>query len=491
MAKQYVSDIIGDEYKEWKKGDIILIKSPTGTGKSEFIKSRLIKWCKTNKKSMLLLSNRDMLKQQQKHDTYSDIRNGFFHNIQLSLYQSPKEEITNYDYVVCDECHYFFEDSSFNRETDIIYKKVKDYPEGIVILLSATPDIIEGRLKGKISFIYDLVSDVNNYSLYKYTEKESVREIIRMIREEHPDEKIMFFSSTEEAHNLSIMFNDSAFICSKYNKNYSKFIDEAERKRIESQNHFNCNLLCTTTALDNGINIKDKQVKHIILDVFTPTSTVQCFGRKRLEENEQISIYLRDYKSNNIRARKNKLFSEYEIYKDYRYLTHEEFAQKHHKFPSQRILDLCYDSNQGFYFEVNECIKDWDEYIIGFYSSCLIDSDYYFRRICEHLRIDERKAINIDKEIKQSNLELVLNKWMGEKIFKEEQVKFIEEIKSISGIGLKSLGRKTINGLIEQNKLPYIIISTPEGGRQSGKRGKHYWSIVIDESGSKNIEQLY
>ncbi|CAB1241772.1 protein of unknown function [Ruminococcaceae bacterium BL-4] len=55
MSKKYISEVIRDDYKNWKKGDIILIKSPTGSGKSEFIKKKLLNWCKDQHKSMLLL----------------------------------------------------------------------------------------------------------------------------------------------------------------------------------------------------------------------------------------------------------------------------------------------------------------------------------------------------------------------------------------------------------------------------------------------------
>ena len=126
LSKKYISEVIKDNYKNWKKGDIILIKSPTGSGKSEFIKKKLLNWCKDQHKSMLLLSNRTLLYKQQISDIESNLTGGFT-KITLGLYQTFEESIENYDYVVCDECHYFFEDASFNRFTDIIYKKIQNY----------------------------------------------------------------------------------------------------------------------------------------------------------------------------------------------------------------------------------------------------------------------------------------------------------------------------------------------------------------------------
>ena len=57
-----------------------------------------------------------------KYKTLSKIK--FANNYEISSFE---ESIENYDYVVCDECHYFFEDASFNRFTDIIYKKIQNY----------------------------------------------------------------------------------------------------------------------------------------------------------------------------------------------------------------------------------------------------------------------------------------------------------------------------------------------------------------------------
>ena len=37
MGQSYVSDIIGEDYKNWKPGDRILISTGTGSGKTWFV----------------------------------------------------------------------------------------------------------------------------------------------------------------------------------------------------------------------------------------------------------------------------------------------------------------------------------------------------------------------------------------------------------------------------------------------------------------------
>ena len=36
IKKKYIQEIIGDDYKNWKKGETILIKAGTGAGKSYY-----------------------------------------------------------------------------------------------------------------------------------------------------------------------------------------------------------------------------------------------------------------------------------------------------------------------------------------------------------------------------------------------------------------------------------------------------------------------
>lgn len=492
MPKKYISEVINDDYKGWKTGDIILIKSPTGSGKSEFIKKKLLNWCKDQHKSMLLLSNRTLLYKQQVSDIESDL-NGVFSKITLGLYQSFNEGIEDYDFVVCDECHYFFEDASFNRNTDIIYKKIQNYSAGIVILLSATPELIKARLKGRISKEYTLPLIIKNYTLYQYWYRKTVPIIIEQIRRDYPDEKIMYFSrSAKDAYNTSILFSNSIFICSQGNSEYSRYINKEERKNIEQKSIFNCNLLCATTALDNGINVKDLAVKHIILDVFTPVSTVQCLGRKRIEdENEHINIYIKNCGKKLIIGFMNDAKSKLQPSVDLEKLSEKDFAIKYNKKHIGKMLDLIYDENlhDGFKFEVNECMRDWYRYLYRFCEMCIEDKNEYFSYICRKLGIIDSMAIDIIEEIEYEKLDLVLRKWEGIKLYSgsEEKEQFVDEaFLTIDGRNLdqRLRGYNTINQVICELGLSYKIESKTGWSRKANNRGKTYW-VVINNCGKE------
>jgi len=54
---QYLTDVIGDDYKNWEKG-FIFLNAGTGCGKTYFILNVLTKYANENGKTVLLLVNR-------------------------------------------------------------------------------------------------------------------------------------------------------------------------------------------------------------------------------------------------------------------------------------------------------------------------------------------------------------------------------------------------------------------------------------------------
>jgi len=146
---KYVSNVIKlEDIEQWNKDDIILIKSPTGSGKSHFVKYILSEYCRINNKTILLLTNRDILKEQnikelsKQNNTIINIMN--YQQIEYALMNG--KEIIPYDIIVADETHYFFLDSTFSRKTDISFNWVINH-SSLKILLSATCNILEEYLE--------------------------------------------------------------------------------------------------------------------------------------------------------------------------------------------------------------------------------------------------------------------------------------------------------------------------------------------------------
>ena len=62
--KTYVSDVIGQSFKQWKPGYFYFISAGTGTGKSTFVIEQLLSYARETKQRILYLVNREALRIQ-------------------------------------------------------------------------------------------------------------------------------------------------------------------------------------------------------------------------------------------------------------------------------------------------------------------------------------------------------------------------------------------------------------------------------------------
>lgn len=200
---KWISDYIGEEYKEWKDGDKIFITSPTGSGKSRFILNILLPYFSYKKRKILYLVNRRILKEQIEMEL-SKLPYDQRSSIEVELYQSIENKfcavkyqnygngfsgymalgyigtsyLERYDCVVCDECHYFLADANYNTNTAISFRIVNDYFKNKVrIFMSATIDEVKQYLLkheeekyknyGKTNIYEMLIPALNIHSLQK------------------------------------------------------------------------------------------------------------------------------------------------------------------------------------------------------------------------------------------------------------------------------------------------------------------------------------
>lgn len=182
---RFISETIGEEYRNWRAGENILIDSPTGSGKSTFVLKKLLPYAIENGKSIVYLCNRKILNSQFTENTERELEilfkdaggipaemrhaiiivtyqfceaskqfPNFSINSDLSAYSreqlalrkykrdlpEPKELLSeDIMYYVFDEAHYFLSDSQFNFGTNYWFDKRFDN-HCINIFLTATPE---------------------------------------------------------------------------------------------------------------------------------------------------------------------------------------------------------------------------------------------------------------------------------------------------------------------------------------------------------------
>jgi hypothetical protein len=160
-----VSDIVTpDKIESWVPGDLITIKSGTGGGKSYLIKNVLYPIAKENGDKILMLTHRSNCLEQFKEELSKDnkldvIKIMTYQKLEHMYLKKNPKDLSEYQYIVCDEFHYFMGDASFSKTTDISLDLILSQSFATRIFMSATGDHMKtyiNDIKGKETIDYEL-----------------------------------------------------------------------------------------------------------------------------------------------------------------------------------------------------------------------------------------------------------------------------------------------------------------------------------------------
>lgn len=493
-----VSEVVTiEEIKSWNTGDIITIEAGTGAGKSYFIKNNLYALAKKDNQKILFLVHRsnclNQFQQELRRDNKTDI-------IHIKTYQSLEQtylkqrefNFSEYQYIVCDEFHYHIQDALFNKFTDISLDKILEQTDKIRIFMSATGsdmckyitkvkkiDITSYSIPSRYDFIKNLVFFNKDDSMEKF--------IDQAIKE---NKKSMFFiQSAEKAFNLYNKYKEYCiFNCSKQNTKYYKHVDETKINTMLQDERFEELILITTTAMDAGVNIVDKDLNHIIVDVKDVGTLIQCVGRKRLQnKDDKIELYVKTINnrqlggmSTQIRRRlerasylKKTSAHEYMIKypRDYDKwnIVYNDFVHGEKGLSSLKVNDLVYFKCIIDAYQIDMMLKDDFGYckylarLLGFYDT---DIGYQYSLIeedCNRLKLEEY-------------LESVVGDVM---LAATDRKKLIEKINvKQNGKLLKSLD--ILNSVLREQGIDYYIKQFETSRMENGKKKKYKsaWKVM-------------
>lgn len=496
------SDVISKEEIESWDGNVIL-DGGTATGKTHVIINKISIVSMSRGKKILFLCNRDALK----NETIEDVETTFAFNVDVFTYQHIEQSIRNnvktsdaftteYDYICCDEFHHVTE--IYNRYTDLSFDWIYNHPSKKIYMSATATSIfnqfIEEGHVSKDNYYY--IPKSYNYvdKFYFYNKKQDVKEIILDILHNTEDKIIFFSGSMEYALEIYNEFkNDALFYCSRHTKNI-----EAKKlyQEIENPIHnktFKSRLLVSTVALDVGINLYDKSIKHIITSVFDWSQTIQCIGRKRLiDESDTCCIYIRNYNKGvlNLFDRAKEL-EELKLFKWDR----KEFNRKY-------ISDRTYH-NDFIYFD--EATKDFKVNELAYLKLKQYQKEIYIMRDIEvelkgknmkgmgykkfmmnKLGIEFEHTINYES-VKQEQIELNLVEYLesnvGIELYKEQREELIHKIGLKDSYGRLQKSISLLNEYFKENKISYLIVSKTTKSNVDGKRKSlRYWSIIDEIS---------
>ena len=442
---RWVSELIGDEYKEWEN-DYVFLGCGTGRGKTTFSLGTYCKWLVSQGKSKILyLCNRTKLKEQISDKIEGDkdleILKG---HVAVRTYQWLESMLNRkngfhaeYDAILADEIHYLLSDAGFNICTDLSFDFIisQNVP---TVFMSATYQITFEWIQRELlkrecdrnqrkyflntdysyvervvffehrhlyGIIDRIINDTNDKFLYFIN---GISRMERVYNHYNPDGERLFKKKYKD-YLPDSTFRKIDFQCSPstknrfgklMNKRYPEVMIKNEQGENGEDNGYTIRNrgLIATKYIDNGVDFKDRAIKHIICDVFDPESAIQCLGRKRkLDSDDRCTFYIRKYKASGVRIfLKNaedklespKLFKKspdewkkkYGVIRGYR----DDTIYKNHKLEAYVLNRLRFHKltwDYEFISQIQTGELDYKEYILDYLGDSAkkvsVDADFF------------------------------------------------------------------------------------------------------------------
>lgn len=505
---------------KWNAGDNVFIQTQTGSGKTTFILEILSKYAMQGGKEVLLLVNRKMLKNQIKQELAKEhgmegvageeiegIR--AFGGISVLSYQEIQEQLKRkpfplgtffeerFRYVVFDECHYILEDSLFSRDIPYLLRAIPKIQCAARIFLSATLEEVFPFLVKILHIKQESVWEIsetgmehiygfsrkflgfNRIFLYLQEPEFKIRdiryfrkpeEICEKINQDNTDDKwLIFVNSKSEAKKLKENLDmEISYLDADTDE------DNLVKQQIERNSKFEGKVLITTKVLDNGVNLKDKDLKHIVLMTTEKTEFIQMYGRKRYAEGEEgVNLYIMERGTQYFNFLVNK-----KIRPALNYIeeVHNDCIFRQERFDDKDFYDFCQKMAIIIDKEiiVSEAAEEKLRLNLEFCSrmvEALRENSHAF--ILEQLSwvgraedFDENKFLESEGDAgKKEKIIQFMEAGKGKKLNKEEQEKFRKEFaEMVQDYGVKLTdrssrlaGKSKINQFCEMENIPYRI----------------------------------
>lgn len=301
---EFVSDFLKYEVSQWTLGMNVFISCGTGTGKTTFAKNlSMLTFGRT-----LILSNRVAnLKQTRKDGNFWKSGINLCGDCCISyqkLESNPrldKDWLNTFTHIVVDEAHYFVKDASFNAKANISLAKIIGC-RCTKVFMSATIDEFQ-------TVYVQLLNHLNQFNIfnivrYSMTRSklyiESIEEIIHEsqianIVQELQGKTLIFVDSIEKGRELKKELDPiySVGMITSESKESEEIKEKELFDSLIEKEKFDVDILIATSVIDNGVNIKDENLKNIIIQNADKDEIIQMIGRKRcLNMDDKVHIFL-------------------------------------------------------------------------------------------------------------------------------------------------------------------------------------------------------
>lgn len=483
-----VSDWLNlDTVKHWKLGEIKMVTSPTGGGKSYFVKNIVCDHFTAQGYRVLFLTPRTNLRDKFQSELTSNKA------VDLATYQSieaiqndPDRSMGSWDVIICDECHFFLSDSSFNRRTDLSFSWVMEQTNALRVFLTATDYGISRYFQEQSIDFEKYVIPLKSgqiESLSFFFDETRLATIAREVIESGK-KAIFFLQSAQTAYDLHRQFRDnSLFLCSRTNKKYSRYMDTDAIRKVIDEERFDNSLLFSTMALDVGITFKDQDLTTVVVDAADPTSVVQCIGRKRfMNDSDILTLYIHSKTKQQIGGILRKCVEYAERVRFYE--THGAIAYNARYDRGNDTSGLIVDVPAGddeeptFIKKPNTLKYSNIMYQIEMYRDILGQKGGYCEYVANLLGIDDYVLLE-DEQHKQT-LAGYLDSLVGHPLLTKQERRAFAEYLNVRGVdGKLRTTFRTLEPWIIDSGLPYRLHEYRTSGIVDGEK-KNYraWKVV-------------
>lgn len=553
INERYISDHLKEQISRFSSAFPVFIDAQTGSGKNTFIEKHLIKYAEENEKTILILSNRIAVDIAQKKRIAREV--GCINELDLkykdNAWKEDVKEIGNvvimtyqqflndwkvlkkhFDYVVADECHYFWTDSAFSNSTEkILNKIIFNFELSVRIYMSSTPDNIFPIIKEKeginkrlrhfddtmlVSEDYICLSDkacskfyynkfiktFKNANFYmckavedcKFKVNKNLYQFYKFDRDYNYIKKIIPFTKTEELVELInnseikrkwVVFVDNNDLGNQLQEKIPNSIFINAQKRYCDDEASNCfsdltstekfyqRVLISTSVIDNGINLKNFEIREVVICADSMETFIQMLGRVRItNKNHNINIYIKNYSISTLKLRIRICKKSLEAIEYLDKYGFDAFNMKY--YDSKELFEI---ANTLFYhkrdgkIEFNKIGLEYRKHkidelqnIINYIENQDSDTYSFASYVCKNwLKVSSDLICLLNKK---EDLIDFLEEYIGRTISHEEVDKFRENITEVMLKTLKKEGslrsdRKldynAINGILIKNNIAYKI----------------------------------
>lgn len=451
LKREYISDLIGNDYKNWTNGDRILINSPCGTGKTYFIKNLIVERKHTG---FLIVSNRTNLKKQYWKDLRGckNFTSICYQTLQKEL-QKDNDYMKQYAIIVFDELHHLLDSANYDKYTDIIYNEIinGDYSKNIMIFLSATVGRFKNILKTNFNNlkVYEQLTIDYSYidKVYMYKKPNSIIETIS--NDKTSSKWIIFVSNKDDGEKYKEELRQHGIDC-KFIYSDRKQSKETKETMEEIVNNctFNSKVLIATSILQEGVNLEDKSITNIVMETWNEIATIQSFSRVRvkIDNPNRVNLYIRKRSKNGINAKFRTISKKHELIHSFMPYVNNgkeaEFITEHYNRDIDKFIyevggvyylckDGSYKMNVLSYMKLLEDYKFYEELAINIANN----ENYQIQLVLKWFNLEDREIIDLDgvveeqqEQQQQDILEVWINEHMEQRLFKDDREQLIELI---------------------------------------------------------------